>query len=67
DEEPGSVHRDVEVSQQIVCEGQVADVRLESTLFQRFPNLESLRVEWVTDQAQGSHRLSLDQPGFELP
>lgn len=55
------VHSGFEVVQSLRCNGGLVGRTVEIILFERFPGLEALRVEWVTDSSQGGASLAADR------
>lgn len=65
--EEGEVHSDVQGHFALVCSSP-DDIRsLDLTaLFARFPNLESLEAQWVSDTSQSAAELSAESPLLNL-
>jgi hypothetical protein len=55
----GETHSEYEVSQSIRCDGQQSQLR--SPLPERFHRLETLQVEWVSPDGQGSDVMGQDR------
>lgn len=58
-------HSDFEVSQRLTCTTAVGD-SLTTPLKSRFPAIDQLIVDWVTDRQQGQVRLQGDNEGITL-
>lgn len=65
DEEPAG-HSDIEVTQTLACSGLADSTALTTPLTSRFPELETLSVEWVWSKGQGSGRLVQGDSSFRL-
>lgn len=59
-------HREYEVTQQLDCSDMSADQTFTAEVMARFPEIEVLSVQWVSETAQGSARLEGGQTGFSL-
>lgn len=59
-------HREYEVTQQLDCSGVSAGQTFTAEVMARFPAIEVLSVQWVSETAQGSARLEGGQTGFSL-
>jgi len=57
-------HSEIRAHYEFACEGGVT--RLATTLFERFPRTESLRVQFLTDDAQGAQTLTAESPVLRL-
>ncbi|MDZ7828904.1 MAG: DUF2796 domain-containing protein [Halofilum sp. (in: g-proteobacteria)] len=55
-----ATHSEIRAHYDFACEGAVT--RLTTTLFERFPRTESIRVQFLTDDAQGAQTLTADSP-----
>lgn len=59
-------HREYEVTQQLNCSDVSAGQTFTAEVIARFPAIEVLSVQWVSETAQGSARLEGGQTGFSL-
>ncbi|MGM0768786.1 MAG: ZrgA family zinc uptake protein [Pseudomonadota bacterium] len=59
-------HRDYEVTQQLDCSDVSAGQTFTAEVMARFPEIEVLSVQWVSETAQGSARLEGGKTGFAL-
>ncbi len=61
-----TTHRDYEVTQQLSCAGIGPDQTLTTPLPERFPELETLTIEWVGPNGQGSTVVTSESRNFDL-
>ncbi|MDX1553826.1 MAG: DUF2796 domain-containing protein [Marinobacter sp.] len=66
DDHEKATHREYDVSQQLTCEDLGGSLELTSALTGEFGNLEELAVEWVSESAQGSARLTSSSRAFTI-
>lgn len=57
DSREGDSHREYQVSQQLECNELGVSQGFDATVMTRFPELEALAVQWVSEAGQGSVRL----------
>lgn len=61
----GDNHSEFEVTQRLECDSALAD-SAETPLMQRFPDIETLSVEWVGTDGQGHTALTDGESRFDL-
>ncbi|MFV8569957.1 DUF2796 domain-containing protein [Marinobacter sp. SBS5] len=59
-------HSDTEVTQRLHCPGLQDASELDTGLFERFPGLEQLNVQWVSPNGQNGARLTPGNHRFQL-
>jgi hypothetical protein len=64
--EANNEHSNIEVSQRLDCAGTDLRGRFATPLTGQFPEIQNLSVEWVTNSAQGSAKLSAPNNHFRL-
>lgn len=64
-DEDADSHSEFEVSQQLVCNVAPGE-NLVTPLLSRYPSINTLNIDWVTANAQGSTRLETGGTGFRL-
>lgn len=60
-------HSDLEVTQEVHCDSLPDDGGWQSPLPHQFPQLQQLEVEWLSNEGQGSARLTPDSNHFQVP
>ena len=60
-------HNAFEAEYTLSCTDVSAVTGLETTLFERFPALEEIDVEYVTPNGQGAGELEAGEPSLDLP
>lgn len=66
DSETNSEHANIEVSQILNCAGVDLSRGFITPLINQFPEIQALRVEWVTNNGQGSVELNTPNNQFQL-
>lgn len=61
-----SSHAEFTVTQMLECQPGLSGLRIEAGLLAQYPDLEELRVTWISDGGQGSARLAPGNRYFTL-
>jgi len=66
DHETTSAHTDFVAEYRLKCEGSKAPGSIGIMLFEHFPRLERVTLEWLLPESSGSSDLTADKPGRTL-
>ena len=64
-EAPDDGHAGFSVTQQLTCTASLAEGEIRAVVLDTYPDIERLRLEWVSDDGQGASELTPAQPVFQ--